>query len=259
MPSNLRRQFPGTIPPLTRSLICASTSSQPEAENNCFPFSSGMPVISMKLVFPTAYGVELCERSLLFQETVALIINSLEKMSAIPYTLSCCPGSPGELVVFKRTGGYKHYAVNIGDEEIVHRAAAVEEMGSGDAVDGSRFCFSANANIAVIKRDKFSKFYKQGDTVIVENSATPLSPKEIVRRALSKVGEKGFSVLWKNCEHFARWCRYGEEKSEQADALKIGAGVVLGLGAAAFGLGVVIAGALGALAKDSDEDEEFNE
>ncbi|KAK3725263.1 hypothetical protein QZH41_001279 [Actinostola sp. cb2023] len=27
-------QFP-TIGPLTRSLICASTSSQPEAENNC--------------------------------------------------------------------------------------------------------------------------------------------------------------------------------------------------------------------------------
>ncbi|KAK3701236.1 hypothetical protein QZH41_003194 [Actinostola sp. cb2023] len=171
-------------------------------------------------------------------------------MSAIPYTLSCCPGSPGDLVVFKRPSGYKHYAVNIGDEEIVHRTA-VEEMGSGDAVDGFlRTCFSANANTAVVKREKFSEFYQQGDSVVVEKNYTSLSRSEIVKRALSKVGEEGFSLLWKNCEHFARWCRYGEEESEQADAL-IGAGVVLGLGAVAFGL-VAIAGAL---AKDSDEED----
>ena len=45
---------------------------------------------------------------------------------------------------------------------------------------------------------------------------------EIVKRANSKVGEKGYNLLLNNCEHFARRCCHGEWKSTQADALMLG-------------------------------------
>lgn len=42
-----------------------------------------------------------------------------------------------------------------------------------------------------------------------------LIPIEIVRRAHSKIGPLPYNVLWCNCEHFASWCRYCFEISEQ--------------------------------------------
>ena len=47
------------------------------------------------------------------------------------------------------------------------------------------------------------------------------SEKEIILdRALSRLGDIGYNILWKNCEHFASWCRYGEEWSEQVRTLE---------------------------------------
>ena len=43
----------------------------------------------------------------------------------------------------------------------------------------------------------------------------PRSASDIVREALSKIGEIGYNVLWNNCEHFASYCRYGVKWSEQ--------------------------------------------
>ena len=39
----------------------------------------------------------------------------------------------------------------------------------------------------------------------------------IVKRALSRLGNIGYNMLWSNCEHFASWCRYGMAWSEQVD------------------------------------------
>uniref|UniRef100_A0A915EML2 G-protein coupled receptors family 1 profile domain-containing protein n=1 Tax=Ditylenchus dipsaci TaxID=166011 RepID=A0A915EML2_9BILA len=44
---------------------------------------------------------------------------------------------------------------------------------------------------------------------------TPLPIEEIVKKAESKIGDKNYSLLSKNCEHFANFCRYGEESSNQ--------------------------------------------
>jgi hypothetical protein len=44
------------------------------------------------------------------------------------------------------------------------------------------------------------------------------SADEIVRRARSRIGEK-YNPLTFNCEHFARWCTSGEQKSEQCKTL----------------------------------------
>ena len=39
------------------------------------------------------------------------------------------------------------------------------------------------------------------------------SPEETVKKALSRVGERGYNILNNNCEHFANECYFGEKKS----------------------------------------------
>ncbi|XP_031557105.1 phospholipase A and acyltransferase 2-like [Actinia tenebrosa] len=162
-----------------------------------------------------------------------------------------CPGNTGDLLVFKRSI-YKHYAVNIGDGEIVHLTSDLDNDLTG-FVRGLSIdcCSSTQEGNAVVKREPYILFKKSGDRVTVEDDwkgKTALQRFEIVRRALSRVGRRGYNLLFKNCEHFARWCRYGEETSDQAINFGIGLGVAAG--AVLLGLG------LGAYCLSSDSEAE---
>ena len=75
-----------------------------------------------------------------------------------------------------------------------------------------------------------------------DDAHTPRRPEQILSRVLVSLGEKktyetrfgSYHVLGNNCEHFATWCRYGVNRSDQiGDAVKfIGAGLgAVGLGA----------------------------
>lgn len=45
------------------------------------------------------------------------------------------------------------------------------------------------------------------------------SPEETVSRAKSRLGERGYNLLWNNCEHYAVWCKTGLHESHQVQAL----------------------------------------
>lgn len=139
---------------------------------------------------------------------------------------------------------YSHYAVKVGDDEIVHLTSDLDNGLNAAFVGLSIDCCSLNSAVdgnAVVKRELYADYKKRGEQVTVENGRwkgkTALQRFEIVSRALSRVGERGYNLLFKNCEHFARWCRYGEEKSDQADKFVVAAGLgllVLGLGLGAY-------------------------
>lgn len=38
------------------------------------------------------------------------------------------------------------------------------------------------------------------------------SPDAVVQNALSRIGEKGYHILYNNCEHFVHGCTFGEAK-----------------------------------------------
>ena len=40
-------------------------------------------------------------------------------------------------------------------------------------------------------------------------------PQETVNRAISRVGEDKYNLLFNNCEHFAIWCKTGVSESYQ--------------------------------------------
>ena len=117
------------------------------------------------------------------------------------------------MVFVRKKGAYKHYAVNVGDGYIIHATSVSDErVGIGDVLG----CCSTSSNIAMIKKEKYRDFVKPGDEVRVENGTwkgrAPLPVKEIIARAHKECGKRDYSVLWNNCEHFARWCRYVRRK-----------------------------------------------
>ena len=45
-------------------------------------------------------------------------------------------------------------------------------------------------------------------------------PQEIVAAALARLGEKGYNILYNNCEHFAYECCFGEKYSSQTERVR---------------------------------------
>lgn len=137
--------------------------------------------------------------------------------------VSSCPGWPGDLLVFPRYNGvYDHYAVNVGRGYLVHMTG-----GRSDSLQCVKSIFTrlAGCEKAEVKMEKCTDVVKPGSTVHIENGTwngiQPLPVTTIIKRARSKVGTQDYHLLENNCEHFARWCRYGVKASEQAYSLKL--------------------------------------
>ncbi|KAL8591668.1 hypothetical protein ACOMHN_056784 [Nucella lapillus] len=144
----------------------------------------------------------------------------------------------GDLIEFPRDH-YSHWAVYIGNEEVVHLCRVDKEQ-----IDANLFsiirdeCFGE----AIIKAENFWNMV--GDTKAKINNSKdkkykPLPKTQIVKNALERIGHVRFHFLYENCEHFTSLCRYGENKSEQADNVLTGMAVLTAIGATAgilFGL-----------------------
>jgi len=132
---------------------------------------------------------------------------------------------------------YEHYAVYIGNEEVVHYAAQGSDFSGEIAIrKASIYDFLKNdSNYFVLYFDdrccKPHKIYKStsfehSDISVVDNferffsqEYKLYSPEETVQRALSRVGESKYNLVFNNCEHFAVWCKTGVSKSYQVNSI----------------------------------------
>ncbi len=79
-------------------------------------------------------------------------------------------------------------------------------------------------------------FLKGGRPIVVSYAEDQvLDPEESVSLALTEVGEKGYSLAFNNCEHFATYCKTGRKDSRQVWRAALGlsataAAVVLAVG-----------------------------
>ena len=56
---------------------------------------------------------------------------------------------------------------------------------------------------------------------IARASTCTQKAEEVLRRARSREGERGYDVVFCNCEHFANWCFDEESRSEQVQAMTL--------------------------------------
>uniref|UniRef100_A0A8C4N8F9 Retinoic acid receptor responder 3 n=1 Tax=Eptatretus burgeri TaxID=7764 RepID=A0A8C4N8F9_EPTBU len=122
---------------------------------------------------------------------------------------------PGDLIeIFRPSGVYEHWAIYIGNGDVIHVAA----NGLGLASSSASFA-SAFGGTPTVKKEKLKIVVGDNSYQInnkYDHKYRPLPAKEIVEAALSRVGQKvDYDVFTNNCEHFVTLLRYGEPDSEQ--------------------------------------------
>lgn len=107
---------------------------------------------------------------------------------------------PGDLLEFVATGQYPHWAVYVGDFQVVHLQRA--EIKNNFLTDVSQG--------------------KKGRIVNGLYRYRALPPEVIVRNALDHVGSRDRELYWRNSECFAAWCRFGKRQFKIGGEIRIG-------------------------------------
>lgn len=106
----------------------------------------------------------------------------------------------GDLVEFVATGQYPHWAVYVGDFQVVHlHRAEVKNSFLTDASQGRR-CRVVN------------DLYKW----------KALGPDMVVQNAMEQVGLRDQELSWRNSEGFAAWCRFGRREFKVGGEIRVG-------------------------------------
>jgi len=109
----------------------------------------------------------------------------------------------------RQHGLFNHHGIDLGDGTVAHYL-------EGRAILRS-------------PQQEFSR--GQAITVVEYPEGSCSAPGITVRRAMGRLGEQNYNLLFNNCEHFAHWCKTGRHRSSQVeDWLHTGS-----LGALAFG------------------------
>ena len=99
------------------------------------------------------------------------------------------------LQVPRQHGLFLHHGIDLGDGTVAHYLEGREILRS--ALDD----FSQGQPVSVVPHTQCSP---QGVTL---------------RRAMSRIGEQNYNLLFNNCEHFATWCKTGRHRSGQVDSV----------------------------------------
>ena len=114
--------------------------------------------------------------------------------------------------------GYTHHGIDLGDGRVVHYSGLADGLRSGP--------------VAITSLARFAR----GRAVRVVHHPDQDAPEVVVRRALSRLAEDEYHLLFRNCEHFATWAATGRARSPQVRNGAIAVTLVL----VTVGLGVVV-------------------
>lgn len=99
------------------------------------------------------------------------------------------------LQVPRQHGLFNHHGIDLGDGTVAHYLEGREILRS--ASDD----FSLGQPLSVVP-------YPEGSC----------SPDGVcLRRAMGRLGEQNYNLLFNNCEHFAHWCKTGRHRSSQVE------------------------------------------
>lgn len=118
-------------------------------------------------------------------------------------------GAADHLQVPRQHGLFTHHGIDLGDGTVAHYLEGREILRSPVA--------------------EFSRGQPLSLVTYPEGSCSPVGVT--LRRAMGRIGEQRYNLLFNNCEHFAHWCKTGRHRSSQVEAWmetgSRGAGAVL--------------------------------
>ena len=108
-------------------------------------------------------------------------------------------------------GFYLHHGIHLGGGEVIHYSGFSGSFKAGP--------------VEVIGLEHFAS----GRPVWIVQEPCEFPADQVVSRARSRLGERRYSVLSNNCEHFCSWCIHGKSCSAQVRALLRGPRYLLSL------------------------------
>lgn len=127
----------------------------------------------------------------------------------------------GDIIRVRFATNFYHYGIYVSDDEIIQ--FGLNPMLRGDITDRDvEVCTSG-----------MESFLNGGFLEKEEPDKKELkkrrSPEETIRTAKDRLGEKGYSILHNNCEHFAFECAYGERQCAQTRSVRESVRLALGM------------------------------
>ena len=125
----------------------------------------------------------------------------------------------GDLIEVER-GAFQHWGICVCSKADAEGRPLHIINVSGDVLTGAGAIVGARSSIADVRVEDLR--HMVGDSLVrVNNTIDAEFPPmatgdEVVKRALSRLGERQYNIMTTNCEHFANWCRNGHEVSYQA-------------------------------------------
>jgi len=99
------------------------------------------------------------------------------------------------LQVPRQHGLFNHHGIDLGDGTVAHYLEGREILRS--------------------PVEEFSRGQPLSVVAYPEGSCS--APGVTLRRAMGRLGEQNYNLLFNNCEHFAHWCKTGRHRSEQVE------------------------------------------
>ena len=117
----------------------------------------------------------------------------------------------GDMIRVK-AGTIHHYGVFVSDSEVIQFGLAP------NARPGLK---DSDIEVLATDIDTFlaGQFLEVAEFDRKEKKTHP-TPEEAVAKARARMGEKGYHILYNNCEHFAYECVSGKHYSEQVDGVR---------------------------------------
>jgi len=104
-----------------------------------------------------------------------------------------------------------HDGIYLGDGLVIHLTGGTPDSGKA---------------AACVQIDSLTRF-AAGRPVTVRRYSGAHDPEDIVARAMSRLGEGDYNLIFNNCQHFARWCATGDHESEQVRSVAATTGTVI--------------------------------
>lgn len=142
----------------------------------------------------------------------------------------------GDVIAVDR-GAYKHFAVYVGEGEVIQYSAKGRDFGGNITVHRATMLEflkgSKEFSILAFPEEKEKPItFKEGLRKLLKGDIFALfhqmrrvknyhlyTPEETVKRAESRLGEASYNLVTDNCEHFAIWCKTGVSESRQVNAV----------------------------------------
>jgi hypothetical protein len=101
------------------------------------------------------------------------------------------------LEVPRQHGLFQHHGIDLGDGTVAHYLEGRE-----------------------ILRSPLEAFSRGQPVSVVSYAPEACSTAGVtLRRAMGRLGEQNYNLLFNNCEHFAHWCKTGRHRSAQVEGL----------------------------------------